>query len=147
MTKYSAKPIVYVVIWVVVLCVFSSDFFSYYATRKLVKDIMLYFDPDATIHTILKVHSYLRKSLHVINYAILSWLILCAVAKTLSPLSAWKTSFGLLVFLICVIISLVDELRQSFSVTRTPMLFDVFLDSSGAFMTQIFCMIASGFRD
>lgn len=147
MTKAHIRPFVYVLIWLIILSVLSSDFFSYYATRKLVKDIMLYFDPEVSIRTILKTHSFLRKALHVVNYAILSYFILCAVTKSTRPLLKWTTAYGLLAFLCCVIISLVDELRQSLSAIRTPMLFDVFLDSSGAFLTQLMCMIISGWKD
>ncbi len=131
----------YLLIWLCILFILSSDFFSYSATRKLVKDALMFFDPEISIRTVLRIHAFLRKALHVVNYAVLSWFFLCAWTHTFRPISKWTGKIGLLSFLCCVLFSLSDEWRQSLSPIRTPTLFDIVLDASGALLVQLYFMI------
>lgn len=132
----------YVLVWLVILIVLSSDYFSYVSTRKLIKSLMLFFNPDVGIRTILKVHEFLRKALHVFNYAILSWLLLCAFLKTFKPIPKWTWKTALICVGICICLSATDEWRQSFSSMRTSRVLDIYLDTSGAVLAQVIALIA-----
>lgn len=132
-----SKYWLYVVVWLLILMVLSSDSFSYHATRKLTKGLFEFFNPDVQLRTILKFHEFLRKALHVINYATLSWILICAFVKSFNPVPLWKFRWSAFSILICVIFSISDEWRQSFSPYRTSRLLDVYLDSSGACLTQV----------
>lgn len=132
----------YVFVWILILAILSSDYFSYYATRKIAKAIFEFFNPDVQIRTILKFHEIIRKALHVINFAVLSWLLLCAIVQSLNPISKWTIKAGLFCILICILYSITDEWRQSFTVFRTSSLRDIYLDTSGAILTQLGCWIA-----
>jgi hypothetical protein len=131
----------YVFIWLLILIVLSSDFFSYFATRKITKGIFLLVNPDMHIRTILKFHEFIRKALHVINYAILSWLLLCAFVKSFAPIPKWTTKIAILCVLICIFFSVTDEWRQSFTNMRTSRLLDIYLDTGGAVLTQLVCFL------
>lgn len=131
----------YVVVWLLILLVLSSDSFSYHATRNLTKGLFEFFNPDVQLRTILKFHEILRKALHVINYAILSWLLLCAWARSFNPIPRWTATVAMGIIFFCMIYSASDEWRQSFSSVRTSRVLDVFLDTGGAILTQLICFV------
>ncbi len=136
----------YVAIWILILVIFSSDFFSYFATRRLMFTVLPALDPDITKRTVLKIHEFARKGFHVINYSILSWLLLCAWTKSFRPISKWTPRFAMLVLACCLMFSMADELRQSFSDVRTPRILDIFLDMTGATLIQLFCWLMVKFK-
>jgi VanZ family protein len=131
----------YVFVWVLILAILSSDSFSYLATRRVTIGIIHFFDSGASLHSILKFHEIMRKVLHVVNYAALSWLLLCAFVNSFQPTSKWTRKIALLCILCCLFYSVVDEWRQSFSHVRTSRLFDVYLDTGGAILTQLICLL------
>ncbi len=137
------KYTLYVLLWLVIMIILSSDSFSYGATRKIIKSLFLYFDPNVSIRTILKFHEFVRKALHVINFAILSWLILCAWLQSARPISKWTAKVGIACVAICILYSISEEWRQSFSHVRTPRVLDIFLDAGGAILTQGICFVLS----
>ncbi len=136
-TKYT----LYVFLWLLIMVVLASDSFSYYATRKIVKGLFLYADPNISIRTILKFHEFIRKSCHVLNFAVLSWLILCAWAQNVKPLFKWTPKAAFFIVLICLMYSISEEWRQSFTQYRTPRILDIFLDLGGATITQLICWL------
>jgi VanZ family protein len=133
------KLVLYTLIWLLIMLILSSDMFSYYATRKLVKGLALSMDPHIPVRAILNFHKMLRKFLHVFNYAVLSWLILCVWVRSFRPISLWKPRIGFFCIFLCLIVSVADEWRQSFSQVRTPLFSDVGLDVLGAFLLQLGC--------
>jgi VanZ family protein len=142
-----SKYWLYVFVWLLILIILSSDFFSYFATRKIIKSLFLFFNPDVHIRTILKFHEFSRKALHIMNYAFLSWLLLCAYAKSFAPIPKWTTKIAILCVLICVCFSVADEWRQSFTSMRTSRLLDICLDTGGAVLTQILCFLIFTFKN
>ena len=136
----------YVFVWLLILLVLSSDSFSYHATRKIIKGLFEFFNPEVHIRTVLKFHEFLRKTLHVVNYAILSWLILCAWARSFKPISKWTPTVSLGIIFFCMLYSASDEWRQSFSDVRTSRVLDVFLDTGGAILTQLICWFIYSFK-
>jgi VanZ family protein len=136
-----SKYWLYVVVWLLILLVLSSDSFSYNATRKITKGLFEFFNPNVQLRTILTFHEFLRKTLHVLNYAFLSWLLLCAWARSFHPISKWRGTVAMGIIFFCAIYSASDEWRQSFSNVRTSRVLDVFLDTGGAILTQLICWI------
>ena len=121
------------------MVILSSDSFSYYATRKDIKFLFFFFNPNVSMRTVLKFHEFLRKGLHVFNFAVLSWFVLCAKVRTFKPISKWTGRIALMCILYCVLYSVFEEWRQSLSLTRTPRLLDIFLDTGGAIAAQMIC--------
>jgi VanZ family protein len=79
---------------------------------------------------------YADKLLHLLEYAILGYLIARAASKT----SAWKLSRHFRVFAVCaaVLYGFSDEFHQSFVPGREVEMLDVLADGIGAFLGQIF---------
>lgn len=113
-------------LWVLLLFVLSSSLFSAANTSKILEPILRWILPAATAATIAILHGLIRKAAHFTNYAILFWLLLRG-PLTGRPYAALG---------ICVLYALLDEGHQIFVPGRTPSLYDVALDSSGALFSR-----------
>jgi VanZ family protein len=82
--------------------------------------------PGASAATIALAHGFVRKAAHFTNYAILFWLLVSGPMRE-HPYRA----FGL-----CVLYAFLDEGHQMFVPDRTPSLYDVALDSTGALFSR-----------
>lgn len=70
-------------------------------------------------------HAIVRKSAHLFEYAVLALL-------------AWRASRRLgIAVLVAFVVAVLDETRQSLSPSRTGSLWDVILDTSGAFLAVV----------
>ncbi len=72
------------------------------------------------------LHGLIRKTAHFINYGILFWLLIRG------PLAGRPY----IAFSLCVLYALLDEGHQILVPGRTPSLYDVALDSSGALFSR-----------
>ncbi|MEG2859598.1 MAG: VanZ family protein [Clostridia bacterium] len=72
-----------------------------------------------------KYHRYVRKSAHLLEYALLAMLLTLALRKM--GLRGALTSVCA-----CVLLAMLDETRQMFSGGRSPLATDVLIDSLGA---------------
>ncbi|MEF9894733.1 MAG: VanZ family protein, partial [Clostridia bacterium] len=72
-----------------------------------------------------KYHRYVRKSAHLLEYALLAALLTLALHK-MGPRGA------LIAVCTCVLLAMLDETRQMFSGGRSPLATDVLIDSLGA---------------
>ena len=90
-------------------------------------EIMRLIDPDVVMADVVWVHGLLRKSMHVVEYAVLALLAFRA---------AWLSFGNLLVrvaataIIIAVGVAAIDEASQASYETRTGSAFDVLLDGS-----------------
>lgn len=83
-------------------------------------------------------HHYLRKSGHVVGYAILSYLLFRAWRATLpSASAAWSLKWAQIAFWMTALVATLDEWHQSYLPTRTATPRDVALDSSAALAMQV----------
>ena len=114
------------VLWVAALFVLSTSVFSAANTSKIIEPILRFLLPWASATTISTLHGLIRKSAHFTNYAILFWLLVSGPLRT-RPYVA----FGL-----CVAYAMLDETHQIFVPGRTPTLYDVALDSTGALFSR-----------
>jgi len=111
-----------VLVWIVVLYIFSTWIFSAANTSRFIEPVLRFFLPSASAATISLVHGLIRKSAHFFNYAVLFWLLIRG------PMAGRPyTALGM-----CVAYALLDEGHQIFVPGRTASLYDVALDSSGA---------------
>jgi VanZ family protein len=108
--------------WVVVLFMLSSSVFSAANTSKIIVPLLRFILPGASAATISMLHGLIRKAAHFTNYVILFWLLIRG------PMAGRPyTALAL-----CVCYAFLDEGHQIFVPGRTPSLYDVALDSSGA---------------
>jgi VanZ family protein len=124
-----------VLVWAIVIFALSSSYFTAANTSRIIDPILRFLMPGASAATIALGHDLVRKSAHFTNYAILFWLL------ARGPMSGRPyAAFGL-----CVLYALLDEGHQIFVPGRTPSLWDVALDSTGALFSRFLHSAVSEF--
>jgi VanZ family protein len=111
-----------VLLWGAAIFILSTSLFSSANTSKIITPILEWLMPAASAATIAVIHALIRKSAHFANYGILFWLLIRG------PLSQRPY----LALLLCVAYAFLDEGHQIFVPGRSPSLYDVALDSTGA---------------
>lgn len=115
--------------WVLLIFLASTDLMSAEHTSRFIGPLLRWISPDVTPATIAAVQLIVRKAAHVMEYAILAVLLARALAVTSSDVRFRR---GLLVMFCAGCCAVLDEYHQSFVVTRTGSLVDVFIDVTGA---------------
>ena len=122
----SLKKWVPVLLWAIVMFGLSTSYFSSDNTSRFIDPILRFLMPGAPAATIALGHGFVRKAAHLTNYAILFWLLVSGPMRE-RPYRA----LGL-----CVLYAFLDEGHQIFVPDRTPSLYDVALDSTGALFSR-----------
>lgn len=124
-----------VLIWATVIFGLSTSYFGASNTSKIIDPILRFVLPGASAATIALGHDLVRKCAHFTNYAILFWLL------ARGPMSGRPyAALGL-----CVLYALLDEGHQILVPDRTPSLWDVALDSTGALFSSFLYSTVSEF--
>ena len=120
-------------IWLGVIFVGSTSAMSTAHTSRYIIPVLLWLKPGMTPQTIWVIIVFIRKSVHVIEYAVLALLLWRALRSL--PILRPKTLmvFGA-VLLGCATLAASDEFHQVFVKSRTPSVRDVFLDVTGALL-------------
>ena len=121
-----------VAVWMAIIFLFSTDAFSGSQTSRFIGPILKWFASGITDESIASVQLVIRKTAHMVEYAILSMLICRALAKRLVkwlPLRALGQAV-----LLSVAYAAFDEWHQSWSAERLGSPIDVGIDSFGAFI-------------
>jgi VanZ family protein len=126
------------ILWLIVIAIESSAYLSANTTSRLLYPIL---------HFLLGIkhaqfepwHHFLRKSGHVIGYALLSFLLFRAWRETLPAAGhpKWTQRWTTLSLLGTALVASLDEWHQSFIPSRTGRWQDVVLDTSAAIFAQI----------
>jgi VanZ family protein len=126
------------VLWLGLIAVESSRFLSSENTGKFLYELLTRFVGSLNLDTFEVWHHYLRKTGHVIGYAVLSWLLFRAWRATLASIwdGRWAFRWAAIAFLMTATAASLDEWHQSFIPTRTGTIWDVLLDSSAALAVQ-----------
>jgi VanZ family protein len=140
-----------VAVWLVVIRLESTDYASSVATFGILYRIATAIFGRIDRAVLLTLNSVVRKSGHLIGYAILSWLVFLALKYThrdrLKPVlqrrwgvffrDYWQFDWALIAVLFTVITASLDEIHQSFIPSRTGQWQDVALDTAGAVLMQL----------
>ncbi len=114
------------ILWLITLFVLSTSLFSATNTSRFITPILRFLLPGASTATISLLHGLIRKAAHFTNYGILFWLLIRG------PMAGRPyTALAL-----CVCYAFLDEGHQILVPGRTPSLYDVALDSSGALFSR-----------
>ena len=124
--RRSLKPWLPTLVWLLVLFVLSTSLFSAVNTAKVIMPILRLLLPGAAQSTIALLHALIRKAAHFINYGILFWILIHGPMAG-RPYTA---------LILCVGYAFLDEGHQILVPGRTPSLYDVALDSSGALFSR-----------
>ena len=119
-------------VWMFIIFSASSDTQSTQRTSRLLEPILRWLNPEVSAKTIDRVRLLIRKSAHVLEYGVLSWLTWRALhrpARDEDRPWSWRTAMTSL----CVVIlyASTDELHQHFVPNRTGSITDICIDTAG----------------
>jgi VanZ family protein len=114
------------ILWLIALFVLSTSVFSAANTAKVIIPILRFLLPGTLEPEIAMLHGLIRKAAHFTNYGILFWILIRGPMAG-RPYTA---------LLLCVCYAFLDEGHQILVPGRTPSLYDVALDSSGALFSR-----------
>jgi VanZ family protein len=111
----------------------STDLMSSRQTSRFIGPILRWFDPDVSPRTIRNVQMFVRKTAHVVEYAILACLAWRVLARPdRSRPQTWRWSLAVAAWSIATLYAISDESHQHFVASRQGSVWDVLLDSFGA---------------
>jgi VanZ family protein len=111
-----------VVLWGAVMFTLSTSAFSAANTSRIIDPILAWLVPGISALSLGVAHALIRKCAHFTEYGVLYWLL------AHGPLARRPY----LAFAVCVAYAFLDEGHQILVPGRTPSLYDVALDSTGA---------------
>ena len=115
--------------WASFISWFSTGAFSAQSTNSYIDPVLRWFFGELTPETFRFAHSIIRKSAHLIEYAVLA-VLLC---RALTPPNERPTPTILVRTIVyCAIYACLDELHQLFVPRRTGSLYDSMIDTIGA---------------
>ena len=106
----------------------SSEEVSYQTTSRFVIPFLRWLNPEMSWRTIHDIHTAIRKTAHVTEYAVLAALAFRAFRVSLDVRLG---HVGLLTLGVVLAVAGLDELRQSWLPARTGSLTDVVIDLTG----------------
>jgi VanZ family protein len=111
-----------VVVWGTVIFTLSTSAFSATNTARIIDPILLWLHPSLSGASLLMAHALVRKCAHFTEYGVLY----CLLVR--GPMAGRPY----LALMLCAAYALCDEGHQIFVPGRTPSLYDVALDTTGA---------------
>jgi VanZ family protein len=141
-----------VLVWLGVIRLESTDTASSTNTSELLYRVLAFLVPHINPQYVEQINEVLRKTGHFLGYGILGALVFFALRNTNRDRNAplllrrwgmylhdlWRMEWVLLGMGVTVITASLDEIHQSFMVSRTGRWQDVVLDACGAAVLQIF---------
>lgn len=115
--------------WLVFISFASSDSFNAGNTSRIIGPLILWLFPNTSPETLAVIHFITRKIAHFSEYAILGFL--AARAFRTSPRPAINQRWFVICLTLIVVYALMDEYHQSFVPSRTPSIWDSFIDMAG----------------
>lgn len=112
--------------WGALIFILSTSAFTAANTSRIIDPILRWLIPAITAASVDVCHALIRKAAHFTEYGVLFWLLVRG------PMARRPY----LALMLCVVYALTDEGHQAFVPGRTPSLYDVALDSSGALFSH-----------
>jgi VanZ family protein len=116
--------------WACIIFTLSTDSFSSEHTANILSPVVRWLFPHLTEDQFNFVHHIIRKSAHFTEYFIFCVLIYRGVR---GDRKGWRWGWGISALSVAAGYSIMDEIHQSFVVSRTASPYDSLLDSIGAF--------------
>lgn len=118
-----------VVVWAVFISWFSTDAFSARSTNSYIDPVLRFFFGELTPAGFRLAHSVVRKSAHLIEYAILA--VLTVRALTAPGVRVPRATVAR-AMIYCALYAFIDEAHQALVPSRTGSVIDVMVDTTGA---------------
>ncbi len=136
--KYFVKFVKYWIpffIWCGLISWMSTDAFSSDQSSKFIMPVIHYLFPWLLPQDVDFIHWLIRKAAHLVVYFVLGCLLFRALCG--DALQKWCLRLSVYSVILLTIFALVDELHQSSVPSRTFLLSDVAINSSGVMFSQI----------
>jgi VanZ family protein len=126
------------ILWLIVIAIESTAWLSSHNTSRILYPLLHFLFGLDLVH-FETWHFYIRKSGHVVGYAILSTLLFRAWRATWPGLDnvKWKPRWAAIAILGTAFVASLDEWHQSFIPSRTGRWQDVVLDTCAGIAAQI----------
>jgi VanZ family protein len=130
--------------WIPAICVavlistFSTHYFSSAETSRILIPFLHWIFPAASLHTLNRMHTAIRKLAHVTEFAVFSTAVFHGVR---GERYGWRLKWALITLMIAVSYAGLDEWHQSFVPMREARFRDVLIDSTGALLAQVLVWI------
>ena len=136
-----------VLLWMAVIFTASADKHSYEHSSRFFEPLLHWLFPQMSQTNVERIHHVFRKCAHLTEYAILALLLWRAlhVSKNKLPAWSWPKVGGTLLLVFLYAAS--DEFHQSFVPTRTPLVSDVFIDTTGGTIGLMVLWFVCHFRN
>jgi VanZ family protein len=120
-------------LWMSLIFVGSADKHSYQHSSRIIVPLLHWLFPHMSEAHVEAIHHFCRKCAHLTEYAVLALFLWRAVRKPAWHDSRpWRWREAAIAVLIVFAYASTDEFHQIFVPSRTPMVSDVFIDTSGA---------------
>lgn len=123
------KKWIYLIIWLIIIFIFSSQANSGDITHNIIEDIIVT-NNNSIINTI---NFIIRKLAHLTEYFILA----CLTISLLKEYTKKQKIIIITTIIFCFLYALTDEYHQSLVPGRSPLLTDVLIDTTGAIISTI----------
>ena len=128
-----------VVLWAVLISIFSTHYFGNDQTGHVILKILAWIMPGAKLHTLNLLHHVIRKCAHVFEYFIFSMLLIHALRSGHPTAPRWM--LAAIAIAIVGSYACLDEFHQVFVPGRTPAVTDVLLDTASGVLAQSFAAL------
>lgn len=106
---------------------------SFQRSSRIIAPIVRWLLPDLSDEAVHHIVVSVRKSAHVVEYAVLAWLLWRALRRSPAPATPlWQWSRAGLVLALAALWAATDELHQVLVPSRQGSAWDVLLDTAGA---------------
>jgi VanZ family protein len=116
-------------LWGAVIFIMSTDAFSSEHTKWFFAPLIHWLAPTLTPRQIERVHHYIRKSAHFIEYFLFCQLLFRGIR---GAGRGWRWTWGFSALFIAAAYSVLDEIHQVFVASRMASPYDSLLDTCGA---------------
>ncbi|HXN65431.1 MAG TPA: VanZ family protein [Candidatus Acidoferrales bacterium] len=118
-----------VIVWACVISTFSTHLFTSEHTESVVIPVLRWLLPHAPLRELLRIHAFLRKCGHVVEFFIFSVLVMRGFR---AGRREWRWGWALWTLFICACVASLDEFHQYFVLGRTATPWDSLLDTTAA---------------
>jgi VanZ family protein len=121
-----------VAFWMAIVFSASADRQSYQHSSTIFEPLLHWLFPQMSAATVGEIHHLFRKMGHLTEYAILGWLVWRAVRRPMkNDPRPWNWAEAGLALSVVFAYAASDEFHQIFVPSRTPLVTDVLIDTTG----------------
>ncbi len=133
-------------VWAAIISVMSTRYFGSGYTSRFILPVLHWLMPNAGLANLLEMHTYIRKSAHLIEYGVFTILFMHGLR---AGRSGWRWTWVTATMLAVACYAALDEFHQAFVPGRGASVWDVALDFSGGMAAMLvlwFWTLRSGAR-